>query len=769
MENPQSQPEIQSKIDSLLDQFDEAWNRNEGPWIQDYLLPNGDDHFDALLEELIKVDLEYRWRTPSDKRAIESKDSLPWFPLLRDYQTLFPELGSNDEISIALIAEEYRTRRRWGDQPQHSSYVLRFGRKVQVVAALTAIDKELQSHPAAKDLLGESPSLVRGMLDSVSPRLDSPGELSVGDRIGDFKLLNKLGSGAFAEVFLAQQESMQRLVALKVSTGTNQEPKLLSNLDHPNIVRVFDQRNVRQLSLLYMQYVAGGSLGEAMAHMRDHGTEPSGASLMEAIAAKLKENGQLPTYVQSHVPVQQLSWSKAVCWLGARLTEALGHAHEQGVLHRDIKPDNILLTAEASPMLVDFNLSFGKTIAGMSAHDCFGGSLAYMSPQQLRVFTGESTPQHVDNSSDFFSLCVVMWELLTGKRPYPDETLSDTDKQRFRQMVQLRLAGPNFDELPADCPGGLRKTLEECLTTTTLTELSSVDSIVRRLHLAMMPAADQLMNPEPDSWPARWAKYPTSWLLMCGLLPNIVLSIFNIWANKHLTIERFDLELFTQRQQPVINAINFSIGVGCGLWILVPVIKAMWAQQSGIFGRLPDWERIGHRCLLAPGLLAGLILALWVGSGISFPLWNQMSPQSDVGMLDFFAFLSSQVLHGLIAAATTYVLISLVTVQAHFPRFLPEHEDPIGEQCLASIDRQLGWANACLMLTPLLAMLVLGWSEHVDSEVFVALGLMGFIGYVMTSKLTPRIRRAIQTLRFALGPTNKLTSMGPLPAEYPVK
>lgn len=749
-------------IDNALDRFDAAWHRGETPVIDDFLLPAEHAQSAQLLVELIKIDLEYRWQLPTHARREDCEPGLPWFALLRDYQRQFPQLGTIEALPLDLIVEEYRVRCRWGDRPRHAAYVAQYGRESELTTALTRIDEELGRRQPSEQGLDATPSLILDSHPSMSTPA-SPTDLSVGDEIDDFRLLNRLGSGAFAEVFLAQQISMQRLVALKVSADRNYEPQLLSSLDHPNIVRVFDERVLGPLSLLYMQYVSGGSLKEIVDRMRADWPEPTGVALVDTIAVTLEEKGQLPTHGHHNPPVRRLSWSQTVCWIGARIADALAHAHEKGVLHRDIKPENILLTTDAMPMLVDFNLSFGESIEGMSAHDRFGGSLAYMSPQQLRVFTGEAKPIQVDYSSDLFSLSVVLWELLTGSRPYPDQTAEQPGNERYTAMLRERHVGPDFAELPADCPGGLRRTLQECLTTNTSAELSPIDSIVRRLHLALLRPVDRLLNPEPNSWAARWAKFPTTWLLIVGLLPNIVLSLVNIWANGRLTVDRFDLELFKQTQQPVINAVNFSIGITCGLWILVPVIKATWAQQSGLFERLPEWERIGHRCLRAPGWMSVLIFALWTGSGIAFPLWNQTSPHSDVGTLDFFAFFSSQILHGLIAAATTYVLISLVSVHALFPRFLHEHEDPTGAEQLDAIERQLEWANICLGLTPLLAVLVLGLSvsAEVDNRVFVVLAIVGAISFFMTWKLTPPLVQAIRTLRLALAPTEQITRMEP--------
>src|SRR5262249_8683608 len=103
------------------------------------------------------------------------------------------------------------------------------------------------------------------------------------------------------------------------------------------------------------------------------------------------------------------SYPEAVLWIGARLADALAHAHDRGILHRDIKPANVLLTDDGQPMLLDFNLAADAARAGPRV----GGTPAYMAPEQLRQVCGEAAG--VDARSDLFSLGVVLFEMLTGR------------------------------------------------------------------------------------------------------------------------------------------------------------------------------------------------------------------------------------------------------------------------------------------------------------------------------------------------------------------
>jgi serine/threonine protein kinase len=756
-ENLQFNSEQLQQVDDLLDRFDDSWHRQQIPNIAEFLFSGEDANNLLLLIELIKIDLEYRWRTQATV-SMAPQTQLPWFSLLRDYQRCFPKLGNDCDLPLDLIVEEYRVRRRWGDRPSHYIYTLQYGpRHPDIESALSAVDKELQ--PPDDSPLQGSPQQSH-ICDLSLPAFDksSPTDLQVGDEIGDFRLLNRLGSGSFAEVFLAQQKSMQRLVALKVSLVRSHEPKVLSSLDHPNIVRVYDQRQVGKLYFLLMQYVSGGSLREIIERMPSDNIDVySGQMFLQAACQTVEDQGHVPTLTRRQTSVSSMNWGTTVTWLGARLASALQHAHSQGVQHRDIKPENILVTAEGQPLLVDFNLSFGQSIEGANAQDFFGGSLAYMSPQQLKVLLNECSPEEVDPTSDFYSLAIMLWELLVGKRPFPDDPEEETTQSTLKNMLARRLAGPNLADLPEHCPGGLKEMLVEHLGASDSGTIRSTTGTVRRLHLALSSEVDRLLTPGSDKWTTRWALRPTLWILLGGLLPNVLISLLNIWANHQLTLQNFDRKFFVATQQPVINAITFALGISAGLWAFGPVIKAMWALQSQPFDRQAVGKTIATRCLTAPQILVGVILALWVGSGVAFPLWNQASPLSQVGTADFFVFVGSQILHGIIAASTTFVFVSLITVKAFYPCFLPEHEDRHAQRQLNRLGQQLDWATSCLGLTPLLAILVLSLADQmVEKRVFIALAVVGFLCYLLSSTVTPKIHKTLDWLKLSLAPIEEL-------------
>ena len=126
--------------------------------------------------------------------------------------------------------------------------------------------------------------------------------------------------------------------------------------------------------------------------------------------------------------------------LGIQLAQALDYAHHQGVLHRDVKPANVLLSADGSPKLADFNISFCSQLDGASPAAYFGGSLAYMSPEQIEACNPahDRQPQDLDGRSDLYALAVVLWELLYGERPFVDDDMASGWTAMLTAMAQRR-------------------------------------------------------------------------------------------------------------------------------------------------------------------------------------------------------------------------------------------------------------------------------------------------------------------------------------------
>ncbi len=238
--------------------------------------------------------------------------------------------------------------------------------------------------------------------------LRTPGPSSAGPpvdlqvHIGRFRVIKILGEGGFGRVYLAQDDQLHRPVAIKVphahlvtqtanAEAYLSEARAVANLDHPNIAPVFDVGSTDLFPcFIVSKYIDGSDL-----------------------ATRLKE---------SPLPLHQ------AVELAATVAQALHHAHTQGVIHRDIKPGNILLDKNGKPFVADFGLALREQDVGKGP--CYAGTPAYMSPEQAR---GEG--HRVDGRSDIFSLGIVLYELLTGRRPFR----GDVDEEVLNQIVSVEV------------------------------------------------------------------------------------------------------------------------------------------------------------------------------------------------------------------------------------------------------------------------------------------------------------------------------------------
>ena len=360
-----------------LDRFDAAWSSGgQPPRIEDYLpRPTDGDGGTSrpppevlkVLVELVAIDLWHRWNRAGngDTVALASTvnigdgDGLPSRPSLDDYLTCYPQLGGLDELPIELIGEEYRARHLWGDKPAVDSYVARFPQQAAAIRRRCA-------------------AIERGIVEESAGTNDGAGRNGQLPRqFGDYTLLKELGQGGMGVVYKARQISADRLVALKLIRPDQlsqflpeEREKMLSRfrnevhaaakLDHEHVVTVYDVGEVDGQSYYAMRFVDGESLKDKLA---DGPLEPEDAArYMEQVAS------------------------------------ALAEAHDHGILHRDLKPHNVMVDAKTDrALLADFGLA--KLTEGdqqLTATESAIGSPPYMSPEQtLDAAKGERSQRHL--------------------------------------------------------------------------------------------------------------------------------------------------------------------------------------------------------------------------------------------------------------------------------------------------------------------------------------------------------------------------------------
>jgi serine/threonine protein kinase len=655
-----------------------------------------------FLIELVKVDLDYRWGRNADPRRVE------------DYLAAFPELAQ-DGPPCDLVYEEFHARKCAGQPVDPRDYLARFPAKAIELGRLLGLESERTSA-----------SLVSG------PQLDA---LAAGQTIDDFDLLALLGKGAFARVFLARQRSMQRLVALKASADTGQEPQALAQLDHAHIVRVFDQRCVpdRGLRLLYMQYVPGGSLQAVLDRIRQTPEAArSGRTLLQVVDQALAERGEEPPLGSAlRERIASWDWPATVCWIAARLAEALDHAHRRGVLHRDVKPANVLLTAEGAPKLADFNVSFGSKLEGANPAAFFGGSLFYMSPEQLEAFN----PAHdrdagdLDGRSDLYALCLVLWELLAGRRPFPDGGLDRQWGRMLAQMTERRRAGVDPADtaaLPAVRPPGLDEVLLAGLAPDPARRPESGAALARDLELCLQPRARGLLHPPAGGWRSRVRRAALFALVLAAILPNAVGGVLNFIYNRSEIIAHLPgAESVFVNVQGAINAVAFSGGIVILIVLARPVLRAL----RGLDERAPPGADVvaaaRRRCLVLGDLTAGVGVAEWLLAGLAYPvsLCAALGPQPLEFFLHFFVSLA---LCGLLAAIQPFFWVTFLSVRVLLPPLL--RRQGVDAVALVGMERLKRRTGLYLLLSAAAPMLSVAAMAAMGSENRAALGVLSVVG-----------------------------------------
>ena len=224
------------------------------------------------------------------------------------------------------------------------------------------------------------------------------------ENIGPYKVLRELGRGAMGTVYLARQESLSRDLAIKVLAAEftrdqefvarfRREGLISSKLRHPNIVQVFDYSAQDNLYYIAMEYVGP-----------------------EDLQAYLRANhGRLPQ-------------AEAVRLMGQVLS-ALECAHEAGVTHRDVKPANILMSPRQDAVLTDFSIANMQEAQRLTQTGAMMGTPDYMAPEQFDA-------KQVDKRSDLYSVGVVLYEMITGERAFPGDTVVQVMKAQLMHVPE---------------------------------------------------------------------------------------------------------------------------------------------------------------------------------------------------------------------------------------------------------------------------------------------------------------------------------------------
>ncbi|MCC7083809.1 MAG: serine/threonine protein kinase [Pirellulales bacterium] len=720
-------------------------------WQGDHLPPNLADYLPAeppllrrmALNEFIKIDLEYRWQQHELPKQIE------------EYVEEFPELVEDGQVSCDLIYEEFHIRQQTDDPPAPETYYKRFPGQTERLKRMMSIEPNRMG----------STTMIGGQKGA---------EIDVGQQIDDFDLLLRLGKGSFGSVFLARQRSMQRLVALKISRDRGTEPQTLAMLDHPYIVRVYDQRVLhdRKLQLMYMQHIPGGTLQDVVeAARRQAPALRSGKTVLEAVDRALNHSGESPPEGGLRRRLANTHWPEAACWIGAKLAAALEYAHQRGVLHRDVKPANVLLAADCTPKLVDFNVSFSSKLEGATPAAYFGGSLAYMSPEQLEATNPdhEREPGELDGKSDVYSLGVMLWELLTGTRPFGEEHMEKnwsetlkilTDRRRFGVPVSAIAA------LPPDLPPALQNILLSCLAPHA-TNRPTAGQLARQLELCLQPRVQSLLIARPKSLRQWMRRYPFWCFVALGLVPSAVFSTGNLILNKSEFVPKGDeiKNFFEGVEVPVVNFLSFGLAIGVVFRFAWPVLYTVRKVVYGNQVQSEPLPQIRLRALHVGDCAGWFGFALWMISGIVFPGWMHLrfGNRPEINSQLYANFIASQFASGGISSTLTFFLLSYMCVRAFYPVLIrPEQACPEEVENFIRLEcrcrRAFGWAVFFAVVggaVPMFLMLSMEKVGEVLRVWMILLSVAGLLSCFAAWKMLNAISSDLSALAIAVDPTRE--------------
>ena len=309
----------------------------------------------------------------------------------------------NGAASLENLIEEFASRLEAGEAldvaefaAAHPEYAEQLGRVLPTLLLLADLGRSASASGAAPPSSGADTEPVPGML-------------------GDFRIIREVGRGGMGVVYEAEQISLGRRVALKVLPFAammdprqlqrfHNEARAAASLHHEHIVPVYAVCCERAVHFYAMQFIEGKSLAELIAanDSASRGRPPSKADAepdTRAVAAAPTEAGP-----------RDAAYFRRVAEWGTQAAEALEHAHSLGIVHRDVKPANLIVDVQGKLWVTDFGLARTVTDAGLTMSGDLLGTLRYMTPEQALAKHGL-----VDHRTDVYSLGATLYELLCGR------------------------------------------------------------------------------------------------------------------------------------------------------------------------------------------------------------------------------------------------------------------------------------------------------------------------------------------------------------------
>ena len=421
-----------------INAFEVAWvHAAKTPDIRDFVDSSGDADAIETLQELICLDLEFRSRKRKTDPSIERRS-------LETYFDMFPQLGLFASASPLLIEEEYRSRKRCGDRVNHADFSGRFPvrRRAEVLEILRVVDEEerrerhvsrdydastlVEPFPQLPEAASSSSNLIEHVLD-----------------FRNYRLIRQIGAGQTGKVYEALCGPTQQMVAIKY----------LRKRFHrqASAVRRF-LREAEILATIRRPHVI---------HMDGFGRTKTGGYFM---VMELMREGDLG----NRIAKERLTIASAKV-IFRQICTGMGHAHELGIVHCDLKPGNVLLRNDGSAVVTDFGLA--RSLDESSGIAAIQGTAPFMAPEQVSPWWGPIGPQ-----TDIHGLGAILYTMLTGTPPYGAASMNDA---LARAASGARPRG--LHELRPDVSTELSELCSKCLSKKPTERFPSVRELIGRL------------------------------------------------------------------------------------------------------------------------------------------------------------------------------------------------------------------------------------------------------------------------------------------------
>jgi serine/threonine protein kinase len=433
---------------------------------------------------------------------------------------------SDERDPVDILAEEFAARLRRGEHPSVSAYAA--------------------AHPEHADILRELLPAVAQMefLKRFRRATGLPDkESALPDRFGDFRIVGELGRGGMGIVFEAVQESLGRPVALKVLSTHAQldevrrerfirEAQAAARLHHSNIVAVFGVGEQDGLPYYVMQLIRGQGLHTVVRRWRKQRKkqiEPDRSTIIAPKTANVRKPAAADTPPISDLPIPKYGAWAFVAEVGIQAAEALHYAHKQGVLHRDVKPANLILDPSGRVWVTDFGLAKLVEEEGLTASGDILGTLQYLPPECL---AGEADPR-----SDVYGLGATLYELLTLVPPQP----SDSPARLIKLIAETDPAPPR--EFNPAIPHDLETIVLKAMAREPTHRYASALELARDLEAFL---ADRPIQARRQTWVGRgWRlcrRNPLVALLTVNMVAALVLAGIVGWVGYAKTKQALQAE-----------------------------------------------------------------------------------------------------------------------------------------------------------------------------------------------------------------------------------